>query len=207
MMDSLIKKINITKKTRIRSVIDKRIKEFSSLNKKSSRHWFDELCFCLMTANWKAKEGIELQKELCKGGFCDWNENKLAFYLKEKGHRFWPQRAERIVLARRYKDNIKKILKKQEDPRSWLVKNIKGLGYKESSHFLRNVGYKDYAILDRHIQNILKKEKLLEDSGSMTPKRYLETEQVLKAIAEKTNLTQAELDLYIWYLKTGKVLK
>ncbi|MBD3248580.1 N-glycosylase/DNA lyase [Candidatus Woesearchaeota archaeon] len=206
-MKSLIDEITRIKKTKVKDIIDKRIKEFKRLNSSSDRRWFYELCFCLMTANWKAQEGIELQKELCKDGFCNWSEKSLAKHLKKRGHRFWPQRAERIVLARRYTDNIKQILKKQEDPRQWLVKNIKGLGYKESSHFLRNVGYTDYAILDRHIQDILKKEKLLEESKTLTPKRYLETERVLKKIAQKTKLNQAELDLYIWYLKTGKVLK
>ncbi|GAJ17855.1 unnamed protein product, partial [marine sediment metagenome] len=29
--------------------------------------------------------------------------------------------------------------------REWVVKNFKGLGYKEASHFLRNIGYKNFA--------------------------------------------------------------
>jgi N-glycosylase/DNA lyase len=41
----------------------------------------------------------------------------------------------------------------------------------------------------------------------MTKKRYLEIEAVLKKIAEKLDMSLAELDLYLWYLETGKVLK
>ena len=159
-----------------------------------------------MTATWKAAESIELQNEGCKDGFCSWNEKKLAKFLKQKGHRFWPQRAERIVLARKYK-NIKQILKKEKEPREWLVKNIKGLGYKESSHFLRNVGYDNYAILDRHILTLLSKEKIITPPKTLTKNKYLEIENKLEKIAKKAKLTQAELDLYLWYIKTGKVLK
>ena len=155
-MQNLLKSVNQLKNSEIKELVDQRIKEF-----KNNKDWFSELCFCLMTANWKAAESIELQKQLCKNGFCEWNEKKLAKYLKEKGHRFWPQIAERIVLARKHQ-NIKEILKKEENPRKWLVKNIKGLGYKEASHFLRNVGYNDYAILDRHIINLLTKEKIIK---------------------------------------------
>ena len=201
MMKNLINSVNQSKNSEIRNLVDQRIKEF-----KSNKDWFSELCFCLMTANWKAAESIKIQEELCKEGFSSWNEKKLAKFLKQKGHRFWPQRAERIVLARQHKD-IKSILKKEKEPRKWLVENIKGLGYKESSHFLRNVGYGNYAILDRHIINILSEAKIIEKPKTLTKNKYLEIEKKLQTIADKLKVSQAELDLYLWYIKTGKVLK
>ena len=42
---------------------------------------------------------------------------------------------------------------------------------------------------------------------TMTKNKYHEIEKVLEKIASKTNLTQGELDLYLWYLETGKILK
>ena len=197
-MEKQIKKLQ---KTKIKNTIKKRIKQFEN-----QKDWFSELCFCLLTANWKAKESIELQKALCKDGFCNWTKLKLAKFLKSKGHRFWPQRAERICLARKYK-NIKQILRKQENPRKWLVKNIKGLGMKESSHFLRNVGYKNYAILDRHILSLLAENKLIKIPKTLTPKKYLEIENIVNTVAKNIKMTPAELDLYMFYIKTGMVLK
>jgi N-glycosylase/DNA lyase len=91
--------------------------------------------------------------------------------------------------------------------REWLVNNVKGLGMKESSHFLRNIGYKDLAIIDFHIVDLLEREKLIERPKTITPKKYLEIEQILAELGKKTNLNLAELDLYLWYLETGKILK
>jgi N-glycosylase/DNA lyase len=205
-MQKLIARINAVKKTAVKKLIDQRMKEFRSFTAKPNKAWFCELCFCLMTANWKAAESIKIQEELSESGFCTWDVKKLAAYLKEKGHRFWPQRADRIVMARRFKD-IKDIVKSQKDPREWLAENIYGLGYKESSHFLRNVGYTDYAIIDRHILHILAEEGLIKEQKTLTKRKYLEIEAVLKKLGEMVHLNQAELDMYLWYLRTGKVLK
>jgi N-glycosylase/DNA lyase len=194
------KQIRKLQKTKIKNLIKKRIKEFES-----QKDWFSELCFCLLTANWKAEESIALQKEINKG-FQRWSRKKLAEFLKSKGHRFWPQRAERICLARKYR-NIKQILKKQEHPREWLVENIKGLGMKEASHFLRNVGYKDYAILDRHILRLLDHHNYIRMPKTLTKNKYLEIEEVFTGIAKNIKITPAELDLYMFYMQKGRVLK
>ncbi len=205
-MKELIKQIEEVKNSENKKVIDKRLLEFKVLNKKGNKFWFSELCFCLLTSNWKAYESIEIQKELSKSGFFNWSEKELREFLKKRGHRFWPQRSERIVLARKYK-NIKDILKKEQDKRSWLVENIKGLGMKESSHFLRNVGFFDCAILDRHIINSLIDNGIIGAYKTLTPKIYLEIEQIMFEICKKLNMSQGELDLYVWYIKTGKILK
>lgn len=203
----LLKILNKLKHNEISKIINQRIKSFKNLNKKSNEEWFSEICFCLLTANWKAKESIEIQKELGVNGFFELSHQTLADFLKMKGHRFWSQRAERICLVRKY-INIKDILLNQKEPREWLVKNIKGIGYKESSHFLRNVGYDNFAILDRHIIRIMYEYDLIKEiPKSLTKKRYLELEDKLKELAILSNLNLAELDLYLWYMETGKVLK
>jgi N-glycosylase/DNA lyase len=91
--------------------------------------------------------------------------------------------------------------------REWLVKNVKGIGFKEASHFLRNIGYSNLAILDFHIINVLVKHRLVEKPKTLTKKHYLEIEMLLRDIAEKASLTLAELDLFLWYMETGKILK
>jgi N-glycosylase/DNA lyase len=55
---------------------------------------------------------------------------------------------------------LRKRLRSFSDPfarRDWLAqeKQVKGLGYKEASHFLRNIGVKGHAILDKHVMRCL----------------------------------------------------
>ena len=208
-MNSLIELVNKLKNSEIKSIIEKKMIEFEELGKKQSNEIFKELCFCLMTANFSAHGGIKIQNKI-NDGFLYLSEGELAKKLVELSHRFPNARAEFIIEARKYKDNLKEILRSHEseiEMREWLVKNIKGLGYKESSHFLRNIGYKNVAIIDFHIIDILVKNSVMEKPKTITPKKYLEIENILDKLAEKTNIDLGELDLYLWYEETGKVLK
>ena len=199
----LIKEIQALKKSKVRTVVNKRLREFEVLNKKSSKEWFSELCYCILTANSKAITALSIQKELGAKGFCSHCQRSLSSTIKRNKHRFHNNKAKFIVEARRHTD-IKQKLKnlKDTEARAWLVKNIKGLGYKEASHFMRNVGYKNLAILDRHILGVMGEEK-----KAITKKRYLSIEKKFQKIAGKVNMSAAKLDLYVWYMKTGKILK
>ncbi|PIU22521.1 MAG: hypothetical protein COT14_00755 [Candidatus Diapherotrites archaeon CG08_land_8_20_14_0_20_30_16] len=91
--------------------------------------------------------------------------------------------------------------------RGWLAHNVKGLGLKEACLFLQNMGYTNLAIIDFHILDLLVKNKLLKEPKTITPKVYLQAEIILKDIAKKANLNLAELDLYLWYVETDKIIK
>jgi len=96
------------------------------------------------------------------------------------------------------------------DRRDWLVKEkgIKGLGYKEASHYLRNIGLKGYAILDKHILKCLAELKIIDDpKPPNTRSRYLIIEEKLKSLAETAHIDFDELDLVLWSMKTGIILK
>ncbi|MEK6890971.1 MAG: N-glycosylase/DNA lyase [Nanoarchaeota archaeon] len=207
----LMDKINDLRNSEIREVIDKRVEEFNSFKNKTSKEIFSEMCFCFMTANFSANGGIKIQNAVGEGFFV-LPEDLLAFQLKTLGHRFPNARARFVVEARRYMNNIKDILeefKSDFERREFLVKNVKGLGYKEASHFLRNIGYGDAAIIDFHIIDLLVKENLVErpKSKSLTKNKYLEIENVLRDLSDKTGIGLGELDLYLWYMETGKILK
>ena len=133
----------------------------------------------------------------------------LSHELKKIGYRFPNIRAKYISKTQQQKNNLLEILSQLdgENLRSWLVKNINGLGYKEASHFLRNIGYDDYAIIDFHIIDILTTYEYIQKPQTVTKKRYLEIEQQLKHIAQTCDLTLAQLDFYLWYIETGKILK
>lgn len=204
-MKALVKKINELKSSEISKVIESRIKEFESVG-----DLFKELCFCLMTANFQAQKCIELQKEI-GDGFHNFEEEVLRKILKERGHRFWPQRAKHIVTARKHKSFLDEMMKmNSKESRKWLAENVDGLGFKEASHFLRNVGKKDVAIIDFHIIDLLNEHKIIDfdrKGKSLTPKVYLEVEEKLEDLGKATGLDLARLDLYLWYMETGKILK
>ena len=207
-MNRLEYKIEELKKSEISNLINKRIKEFKNINKKSNNELFMEMCFCLLTANYNAEKCIEIQNDI---GDCFLTDSKeeLKKKLKEYGHRFPNTRSEYISESLKCKNKLKEVVQFHDKNilREWIVKNVKGLGYKEASHFLRNIGFDDYAIIDFHILDILENHKLIEKPKTITKKKYLEIEEILKKLAKKTNLTLAELDLYLWYMETGKILK
>jgi len=208
-MNELISKIENLRNDEIKKVIDQKMLEFESFKEKSDNEIFKELCFCLMTANFNAAKSIIIQKEI-NDGFLNWEKAKLAEELVKLGHRFPNARAGFIYEAQKYKDSIKQILDSIEgdiEKRAWLVKNIKGLGLKESSHFLRNIGHKDVAIIDFHIIDLLVKEGLIERPKTITPKVYIQVENLLRELSGRVNINLGELDLYLWYEETGKVLK
>ena len=94
----------------------------------------------------------------------------------------------------------------REGTREYLVSSVDGIGYKEASHFLRNVGIFDFAILDKHVQAMLL-PGLNEKIGSLSPKKYLELEGVFKKISEKFELEPGIMDLYMWKIATGRIIK
>jgi N-glycosylase/DNA lyase len=204
---TLYSDINSLRKSGISQLVRTRLNDFRKMGKKGNKEWFSELCFCILTANSKAHTALAIQHKLGRVGFLSLSKSQLTKTIRENKHRFHNIKAGFIVDAREFK-GIKDILKKEKDPRRWLVTNVKGIGWKESSHFLRNVGYLDYAILDRHILNLMLENKLIKERpNSLNEKNYLAIEKKLEKFARRLKMSQAELDLYMWFMKTNKVLK
>lgn len=208
-IDRLVDELKRLKEGPIGDIVRQRMNEFELLGRGTEEDLFKELCFCILTANYSAERGIRIQKEIDLG-FLSLPLDELARKLRELGHRYPEIRAKYIVEARKYLGKLKKVLESFDDEallRDWLVKNVKGLGYKEASHFLRNIGFKNVAIIDFHIIDLLVKYGIIERPRSLTKKKYMEIEDILRKIAEISGLTLAELDLYLWYMETGKILK
>jgi len=208
-MTGLIEKLlRLRERSDVKAVVDNRLKEFKRIGMGSNNELFRELCFCLLTANFNAERSIVIQREI-EDGFLILSESELAHELRRLGHRYPNSRAKYIVSTREHKDSFKNVVESLsgESLREWFVKHIKGLGYKETSHFLRNIGFDDYAIIDFHVVNLLVKHGLIERPKRVTKKTYLKVEGVLKDVARKTGFSLAELDLYLWYMETGKILK
>ncbi|WP_455364757.1 N-glycosylase/DNA lyase [[Eubacterium] cellulosolvens] len=208
-MDQIIQSVEDLKGSGIAPLIEQRVNEFEQAGRKRDTVIFQELCFCLLAANCNAQRTIEVEKAVGEG-FLRLSRTELRKRLKQLGYRFHTTRADYIWEARKHKDSIREMVYACGDgrkARQWLVENVRGLGYKEASHFLRNVGFKDVAIIDFHIVEILVRHGLTMRPKTMTKNKYLKLEYLLQSMAEKLNVTLAELDLYLWYLETGKVLK
>src|SRR3972149_6765857 len=200
-MDELVKVIDELKNSQISNVINNRMKEFSDIPR-DFNSLFRELTFCLLTAGASAELGIKTINHLGNTIYNGTLED-IQKKLKEV-YRFHTIRAGYIFQAR---ENFRKINLNSKTIREDLAENIKGLEMKEASHFLRNIGFKDFAIVDFHIIDILVKNKIIDRPKSLTKNKYLEIEQILKGLADKLKMSLAELDLYLWFLETGKVLK
>lgn len=195
-----------------RSEIRSRLLDFKKICE-SSKKIFIELCFCLCTPQSKARAADEAVTKLQKTGFLSkGNETQISNILKGSGVRFHNNKAGYIVEARAVLSDINARIKKSEsnkELRMWLVKNIGGLGYKEASHFLRNIGRgRGLAILDRHILKNLKEMKVIaEIPKSISGKRYLEIEGKMEKFAKRIRIPLEELDLLLWSMETGEVFK
>ncbi|MFX1563249.1 MAG: N-glycosylase/DNA lyase [Promethearchaeota archaeon] len=208
-MKRLLESVQNLKNSEVKTLVDARLKEFKEISNSSSNEIFKELCFCILTANFNAERSIEIQKEL-GDKFLTAPKSDLARRLKELGHRFPDARARYIVDARKYKNSLKDIVKTFHNGnglREWIVKNVKGIGYKEASHFLRNIGYTDFAVIDFHILDALTRHNIIEKPTVLTRRKYLEIEESLREIARRSDLNLAQLDLYLWYMETSKILK
>jgi N-glycosylase/DNA lyase len=125
--------------------------------------------------------------------------------------RFHNTKAARIVEARANFPAIAARLAQGGPPpsvREWLVQNVKGLGWKEASHFLRNIGCRNLAILDRHILKNLKHHGVLTSlPRTLTHGRYLAVERRFAGFADAVGIPMDELDLLFWSRETGVLLK
>ncbi len=184
--------------------------EFRNMGQQSAEDLFGELCFCILAANTSAEMGLRTQMSIGNYGFINYPEEKLRDDLKKVKYRFYNLRSSFIVKARPIIDRLPDIAGRMDpwEAREFLVKNVKGIGYKEASHFLRNVGVFSFAILDKHIIRML--SSALPDGREAkitSPARYLEMEKYFLALAESLNLEPGILDLYMWKIATGKLIK
>lgn len=210
MEKELLKELFKIKKNKVlQREVKNKLKEFEKNKNLSLDEKFFELCFCIMVANNNLKRTLKIWKFLKKEKiFLKYSKNELSYKLKELGLRFYNKRGEFIIYARRKKRKIEEILKFKDlkKIREHMALEFKGIGFKEASHFLRNIGYKDFAILDRHILKILKKFEILNEiPKNLSKKKYLKIEKTLEKFAKKLNISQAELDIYLFYLDSRTI--
>jgi N-glycosylase/DNA lyase len=197
--------------SQIRPQIKTTLKDFEKIKNCDTDDFFKELCFCVLTANTSAEMGLKAMdaagSEMVTG-----DEAKICRALKSCGYRYPNKRAEYIAYNKeKIKENLKEKIDSCQDAkelRDYLVENVKGLGYKEASHFLRNIGFKGLAILDKHIlKSLVESGVIKENRPPKNKKEYLEIERKMKNFSKEIEIDMDELDLLLWSRKTGKILK
>ncbi len=201
-----------------RELIEKRLDDFRAVNDSADDHaLFCELMFCLFTPQskavscWAAVRAIREEKLVVSG---------TREMIAEKIHRrvrFHRNKSGYVVEARQKflaegRGSLRGVLdgfSSSREAREWLVKNVRGLGYKEASHFLRNIGRGgDIAILDRHILKGLKELGVIAAiPDTLTPRKYLEIENRMASFSRSTGIPMDHLDLLFWCRKTGEIFK
>ena len=197
--------------------IRKKLGEFENIIRNASEEEiFEELVFCIFTAGTSAKMGLSALRAV-RGILPGASEDELRAKLRGV-YRFPNVRSKHVVhtrnyLAGRYGLRLRPLLLSFEDPierRDFfaLNKDIKGLGFKEASHFLRNVGFRGYAILDKHILQCLFELGVTESARAPHSRsKYIEVESRFKEFTEKNGFDFDEMDLFLWSEKTGEILK
>ena len=199
-----------------KAIIEDRIDDFKRFLERDDKDVFAELCFCICTPQSRASvcdraiSGMKGSGTLY-GGTEDDIRSELG------GVRFGGKKARYILTAREQFSSGGRIQiwKKltghldAEGLRDWFAKNVKGFGYKEASHFLRNIGLGlDLAILDRHILKNLELAGVIETMPTyMSRRKYLEIERKMRAYAEEIGIPMGHLDLLLWSQETGEVFR
>jgi N-glycosylase/DNA lyase len=192
-----------------RDLIRTRLNEFGDVYRHADdERIFEELAFCICTAGASAKMGLKSVDAI----------RDILLHGSLNIHRYPKCRPEYIIHTREYLKRehgfgLRELIESFADPeerRDFFASNkdIKGIGYKESSHFLRNIGFQGYAILDKHILNALYELSIIDSTKPPgTKERYIAIENRLKQFADDVGIPLEELDLLLWSEKTGEVLK
>ena len=192
-----------------REIIKNRLKYFKTVFNENDKRIFAELCFCLLTPQsnaFKCHEGVCIlrDKDFINKSF------DVKPILRDKT-RFYKNKSSYLIYNKKQYDYIKNCILNKSDGkeiRELLVRDVKGLGYKEASHFLRNIGYRGLAILDRHILKNLQKLKVIDKiHSSLNKKDYLSIEGKFYKFSKRIKINMDELDLLFWSMETGKVFK
>lgn len=200
----------------IKPDIVKRIGEFREIWKKAdNEELFIELSFCLFTPQsgarqcWKAVNRLIDKSLLFHGTAEEIAEEINIVRFRNNKSRYLVEARDRFITGG---SSIRDCLDKnfeQAEKREWLVKNVKGLGFKEASHFLRNIGIgTDLAILDRHIlKNMVLLGIIDKIPKSISSKVYLALEDKLRKYSIKNNIPLEHLDFVLWYKEAGEIFK
>lgn len=193
-----------------RRAIGRRLDEFSRV---PPPEYFYELAYCVLTPQSSAAHAELAISSLRSANFESRDLDPEPLLRRPEQYiRFHRTKAKHLILLKRQYGSITAVLAERRtafELREWLVKNVRGLGYKEATHFLRNIGKNDcLAILDRHILRSLKRLGVIRSiPNSLSRKRYFDIERRFAEFADNVGIPLDELDLLFWSTETGEIRK
>jgi N-glycosylase/DNA lyase len=194
---------------RHRDTIDARIAEFESVPRDE---YFFELLYCLLTPQSRAAHAERAIALLRDAGFPDVDVDPVPI-LRDPAHyiRFHNQKGKRVLALRDAWERLDALIAADlpsRTKRDMLAAEVNGLGMKEASHFLRNIGRLDLAIIDRHILTHMMACGTIEEiPRSISPARYRSLEESFESLAHRFGLSMQQLDLLFWSFEEGSVRK
>jgi len=175
--------------------------------------YFYELIYCLLTPQTSARNASRVVDKLREAHFQDKSIDPEPF-LRDHEHyiRFHHAKSRYLMSAKRQSTEIQQqlmLLYPAYELREWLRQNVLGLGMKEATHFLRNIGRNEnLAILDRHILRTLQGLKVIHRfPQNLSPTTYLTIENQFLEFSKQIYIPLNELDLLFWSLATGEIRK
>jgi N-glycosylase/DNA lyase len=193
-----------------KDAIRRRLSEFRAV---PPSEYFYEMVYCLLTPQTSAESAEKVASELQRLSFHSQSVDPEPILRNRSSYiRFHKTKSKHLL---KLKDDFPLILKALREhsessvQREWLVDNVLGLGYREATHFLRNIGRNGgLAILDRHILRNLKRYGAIRSvPTSLSRKKYISLERSFVRFSERIGIPLDELDLVFWSMETGVIRK
>jgi N-glycosylase/DNA lyase len=162
---------------------------------KTAEQIFYNLCFALLAPQTTFKNNKKVIALLEEKKYFSNNIPKEELEEIVRPTRFFRNKTRFLTAAKANFEDVLGIINlpvSVKDKRRFLVESVNGLGMKASSHFMRNLGYTDLAIIDTHILKFLNKNIPKNNN------EYIEIEKELTNFAEDNDISMAELDAIIW---------
>jgi N-glycosylase/DNA lyase len=171
---------------------------------------FNTLICCLLSSGWRYEKAVKTS-QLFLSSFDINNqipsESSIEIFLRspQVRHRFPKVKAKQLgmalnVLSSFPEDILYNATSASEERliRSILSRRLPGLGYKQTSMFLRNIGASEHlAVIDAHVLWYL--ESCFGTTvKNVTSGRYIELEDKIRAIASSFDVSLNDFDLLLW---------
>jgi N-glycosylase/DNA lyase len=176
--------------------------------------------FCVLSSQVSAQKASTITGQIVKS--VPFFDNSLTLSKIEEacfnflsngvGYRFPKSRARQISLCwfpfsqikDEYQDYVRSF-DSEEEARDQIVATFPGIGIKQASMFLRNIGAsKNLAVIDVHVLFYLKACHGWE-ADQLTPKKYLMAEEILREDSSSYGLDLNVFDVIVW--SAAKALK
>lgn len=193
---------------------EQRLRDFASV---PPQQWFYEVAYCLLTPQSKAASADAAIAQLSAREFYQNGFDPTPILGSPHNYiRFHNVKSRRLLSLRdrwptiaNFLDSTK-ALSAMDAPhtRNTLATMVDGLGCKEASHALRNIGWRGLGILDRHILRSMADLGVLTNTVSVgTVKKYSVVEWQYLAMAGHLGIDPDVLDLILWKMHTGYIGK